>query len=157
MDTSSLTRNQTAAEQAESGTNRLPAGSTLEIQPGIRVPHPEAAPTPAGIVDPRITGDAVNELLDGTQTVLKDRGALGKDEDGDGIAEVNTAVKPKGGSSPMELWQGQNALPASTNPYLAPEERARASQSEAAERERVQAEQVKVTGDDASVEKAEKQ
>jgi hypothetical protein len=94
MDTSTFTPKQPVVEQNAPGPNRLPAGSTLEISSGVRVPHPEAAATPAGIEDPRKTGIGVNELLDGTQTPLKDRGSLGKDEDGDGIVEVNTVGKP---------------------------------------------------------------
>jgi len=77
MDLSNLAVGQPVAEQTDPGFNRLPAGSTLEVLPGVRVPHPEAAATPAGTEDPRKGGDAVNELLNG-------------------IVKVNTVGEPAG-------------------------------------------------------------
>jgi hypothetical protein len=59
MDTSSI--NQPVVESVKS--SRLPAGSTLEIAPGVHVPHPHAEVNLPGIGDPRL-GDtkAVTEF-----------------------------------------------------------------------------------------------
>lgn len=51
--------------------SRLPAGSTLEIAPGVHVPHPEAEPNRPGGGDPRLgETDAVTETVVTTDGVL---------------------------------------------------------------------------------------
>jgi hypothetical protein len=54
--------------------SRLPAGSTLEVAPGVHVPHPQAAPNERLAPDPR-QGDtkAVSVSLDGKESPLADQ------------------------------------------------------------------------------------
>ena len=51
--------------------SRLPAGSTLEVAPGLHVPHPHAEVNLPGKGDPRLGDtDAVTETLDGSRRAL---------------------------------------------------------------------------------------
>ena len=53
------------------GGSRLPAGSTLEVVPGLHVPHPHAEVNLPGKGDPRLGNTlAVSETLAGKQTPL---------------------------------------------------------------------------------------